>query len=1204
MAPLVRGSAAYKKKDGTICIEQDKKTVTWSPIGAHSDEKAIIIAVKDITTDLQQTPESAAKVMLRIIQKSPDSNEAITYQFHFNSSLNPREEANSVKNILTSAISAIKSLDEGVPKSKIPALPPKSNAVATASIPRSSNASWFDDTQLKNNIELQQTLMKNDPTLHRTYMESRRTKPDNVSDSQFNSQFWSTRTSLLRAYAVETSQQRGSYNVLSSVKPRQVDGELKMNISVEQVQLIFNQHPLVKRVYDENVPKLNDMEFWSRFFLSRLFKKLKGERMVESDNCDAIFDKYLDANNNLSLRNKQHAMQVPHIIDIEGNEENQGGSKSGNRKDFTMRPGSSAKVPIIRTLNSLSEKIMAQVAPSDINPLDPIGMNEETYNSLALRDLQGVSEDFKFALNVKEQSRFFSGDKKSISDEAALYAKKSPSDVLFAFQNELCPTVLKNNAANELDLSIVNSVLDESDSEDDEGQSQVSIKASFQDAEKQIFEGINTRRSEFNNSESRSSLLGLSQRIFDRLSLTHATTIEFLQYFWIIFLSGDPEKAGELAKLVETLERAVSRIEAVAEDAEKERQELISKQKQNIKDVYKTSGRKIQWNPNSVPGGAKVVKEMTEPTIRALEKAAREDARSSMNDRYNIPMETGHLPLREILQPKTVASESSKKKIQRKSSITFNSNSSEDYPSPHASIYEAIHISANSSEDNGHKIELINIPPRKGSLVSKIRKNDENIRDANTTDINQSNESEFLYGRGTLLDTITEQKSFATMKTITRTKSAEDLGSFSLLRQQDSFSLPNSLLRKRSLSLDDYELSRYSYHEACAMIEQNSLKLLPVQEIYADPKIPTEAPLKRPDTPPGMPSWTAAQNLANNHLRQHAESGSQNRLQRRYGLPTSKLSHYSNLPQNPITGGQGSTDHLRGLIAPKFRPPKSAYISLNQHPFSNTRTHKAGASSRAYDFESTFDASNRPLRNTSPRNIKKLSRARLTPSATVRDSEQISYSTNIGLRNADTIYTTSPMHNNKFKRKTSREETKGKILCPHSKGRLAMIRRLNNHKTISRSSQNHSISPENLSRGVYSTHSVSGPSMQNGPDLFSASRNLTRTRSASLSSNAPLMSGIQQVPSPVVDEGVTKNFKEKDLICWKCRVEQGFTKVDRIWLKAVKILCFVCCGFDVHEESDYETTPHEFASAGSGYSRRRRNDSIALRNLTLHEAFP
>lgn len=104
---------------------------------------------------------------------------------------------------------------------------------------------------------------------------------------------------MLRSFAIESSQKRGSYHVLAAVKPREVNGELKMNISAEQVQLIFSQHPLVKRVYDENVPKLNEMEFWSRFFLSRLFKKLKGERITVADSTDAVFDRYLDGNNEL-----------------------------------------------------------------------------------------------------------------------------------------------------------------------------------------------------------------------------------------------------------------------------------------------------------------------------------------------------------------------------------------------------------------------------------------------------------------------------------------------------------------------------------------------------------------------------------------------------------------------------------------------------------------------------------------------------------------------------------------------------------------------------------------------------------------------------------------------------------------------------------------------------------------------------------------
>ena len=181
--------------------------------------------------------------------------------------------------------------------------------------------------------------------------------------------------------------------MLSAAKPRQEDGELKLRISKEQVQLIFSQHPLVKRVYDENVPKLNESEFWSRFFLSRLLKKLKGERIIESDSNDAIFDKYLNASEEDNRAPRLHAEHVPHVIDIEGNEENQGGTKSGNQKDFTMRPAPSAKAPIIRTLNSLSEKIMANVAPSDIDPSNPIGMDEATFNELALRDLQGDPEE-------------------------------------------------------------------------------------------------------------------------------------------------------------------------------------------------------------------------------------------------------------------------------------------------------------------------------------------------------------------------------------------------------------------------------------------------------------------------------------------------------------------------------------------------------------------------------------------------------------------------------------------------------------------------------------------------------------------------------------------------------------------------------------------------------------------------------------------
>lgn len=563
--------------------------------------------------------------MLKVLEKTPDAPEAV-HLFHFNSPSNPRGEANAVRDKLTTLISALKANDASIPRPNGVGSASAATAIASTvnSKPESSAAKWFDDAQLKIDIELQQSLMKKDPVLHQTYMEARRTKPDSISDSSFNSQFWSTRTNLLRSHAVETHQKRGAYNVLSAVKPRQVDGELKMNISAEQVQLIFNQHPLVKRVYDENVPKLNDMEFWSRFFLSRLFKKLKGERILETDSTDPTFDKYLDANNDNGLSTRLLAAHIPHIIDLEGNEENQGGSKSGNRKDFTMRPGSAAKVPIIRTLNSLSEKIMAHVAPSDVDPSDPIGMDEETFNALALRDLQGSAEENRIMLNIKEQSRFFSSEKASQSAEAALYSKQIPSEVLLELQTDLDPNVMERGETGGLDLRSAIGVMEDSGDEETDQPRHVGSKASLADAQKQILEGVKAKRTEIDGSGAQSSLAGLSQRIFDRLTLTHATTTEFLHHFWVVFLSGDPDRAGELAQLVETLDRAMDRINAIASDAESERQQNILKQKQHVRDVYEQTGRKIQWSPSSVPGGEKVVREMMEPAIKTLQKATKE----------------------------------------------------------------------------------------------------------------------------------------------------------------------------------------------------------------------------------------------------------------------------------------------------------------------------------------------------------------------------------------------------------------------------------------------------------------------------------------------------------------------------------------------------------------------------------------------------
>ncbi|KAK8148141.1 RNA polymerase II transcription factor B subunit 1 [Beauveria asiatica] len=629
MATTPAGRTLYKKKDGILTITPDLQTVTWTP--NSGGPPTVSLPVPKIT-NLQQTPDGAPKVMLKIFEQNPKGGDAITYLFHFNTD-EAKKEATSFKDVLSRLLSEARSVDPGVPRPAGSSTPQGASgaggsasatmAFASSVNTQQSSARWFDDQQLKADIELQRSLMKKDLGLNETYMDALSTKPEFLSVAAFNSQFWSTRINLLRAHAIESNQKKGPYNVLSTVKPRTVDGEMKLNISVEQVQMIFAQHPLVKRIYNENVPKLSEADFWSRFFLSRLSKKLRGERGTENDTTDAIFDKY-DINENLqNVQSKIMSQQVPHIIDIEANEENQGGFRSGNAKDVEMRPR--ANIPIVKTLNSLSEKIMANVAPSDT----PNDDRAEYYRELALRDLRGDAQEQRIMLSVKEQNKFFAKHDSSPSSNIQDFSKQNPATVLLKMQGVFNSVAV--HATTGMDLQAAINIDDGSDSEEDEPpkKKQSSSRRAIIGAEKDVLNGILQQRSQkYGHASDAKTPMGLPATIVERCALTHATTVEFLHQFWDAFLSGDPDRAGELQYLAESLKRSTSRIQVVADDAATERDETIRRTKQEIRDHFEKTGKKIRWKSDMVGGGRDAVIKMMQPTLNALTKAQADYARA------------------------------------------------------------------------------------------------------------------------------------------------------------------------------------------------------------------------------------------------------------------------------------------------------------------------------------------------------------------------------------------------------------------------------------------------------------------------------------------------------------------------------------------------------------------------------------------------
>jgi hypothetical protein len=245
------------------------------------------------------------------------------------------------------------------------------------------------------------------------------------------------------------------------------------------------------------------------------------------------------------------------------------------------------------------------------------------------------------------------------------------------------------------------------------------------------------------------------------------------------------------------------------------------------------------------------------------------------------------------------------KRIRRKSSLIRRIDSSEDTPSSHESIFRAEHFSNTTSEGNDSELW-----PKIGlshaiKLITSINLvgNNEKIRSqllalpTGTTPIH--------YGHGTALTTIPEQKSTTTMNTKVPSVGLGSASEVSLARasipnllgHRNSFDLPSTVTlrsprRHKSFSADDLIFTKRSYHEACAAIEERTSDSLQIHDVYAQPRTPILPPIDRPLTPPGIPSWTAAQNgQVQNALqpRYWSVAGTQNSLQRFLGLRPSPI---------------------------------------------------------------------------------------------------------------------------------------------------------------------------------------------------------------------------------------------------------------------------------------------------------------------------
>lgn len=533
----------------------------------------------------------------------------------------------------------------------------------------------------------------------------------------------------------------------------------------------------------------------------------------------------------------------------------------------------------------------------------------------------------------------------------------------------------------------------------------------------------------------------------------------------------------------------------------------------------------------------------------------------------------------------------SAQKVSRKSSFARRLDSSESIPSSHGSIFAAEYVSPHASEDGGFKIEKWQPIGSSARPLSTEEQPPPLLGvDENSDVVLPVGNTPILYGHGTALTTIIEQKSsMATIRTIstpspvrtlTRPRSTSDLSSSSAsasLQKQLSktspirgeFSISGMIHRLGSFSDEDIGTIKLSWPEGYDPIAhkpkeatKSSVDRGPSEtqetafrEIYAQPLSPIQPPIERPATPPGMPSWTAAQQqrrpraVSSTPARTGSFHRATVRVQRFFGYePLRRASNRASgsAQGHGLCGPWDMVPSRRRCVsvpntavsgAPRFRPPRSGHgvTSLELHPFARaeprsttTRTQEATTTARRISSAPATTGGSRSSRRSSEpvpaRPVKQ--KGKRKPGQRVRFT-------------SSTAAVAGALQTQPDGTNTGRRRAIAPKPCRH---RRVKTPDLPPQETTPFTVAGETSVPETLPQAL------PVGSLENHPDHLPS---------------LPLLPGAPVQEPAGSTEPSEPSLKSKKGECWKCRVKTTIAQVNDVLESCTMLCCWCCCGIDV-----------------------------------------
>ncbi|KAG2731179.1 hypothetical protein G9P44_005595 [Scheffersomyces stipitis] len=607
----VSGACSVDKIAGMVHIREEltPSVLEWIAI---EEQRTITIPLHSITK-LQESKAGSPKMRLRLLYKN-DGEDEKSLLLNFSN----RPTMNNIKDALQTIVARSRTVikdtptpattvsdgNETTPGAITPTSTPTPSSVGASSSASTNGAGSLSfntpeslsDASLLRNFQLQQQYLKEDRNLRSIFTSS-------VIDNKLTPQlFWSTRLNQLRTYALTISQHRGPYNVLSTIKPVATsDNQVNVNVTRDTINEIFDTYPIIRRAFTELVPsKFSEGEFWSRFFNSKLFRRLRGDKINNSTNRgDVILDKYLyidqtqkanedkeSATTSLDQTSKEPqseqtstapSLQNPQIkvnkfLDLLGNEEDNS-QKLGNRPDLTMRfeddgikkvnlGQENEMIVLMKNMNKLSSK-MVEMSNAISTTQQSLTQPDEP-DSLSQAEINEYQEELNLHdLNEVEESEFI-----RLSINSNLDAKSSLRRGSEAQMNHFTPDELSSFFSSNKFKPLVNlsDTYDSKNADIEKSSNEVTslIKHNFRTFK------LTTKDSHGVSYDDVKNLV--DESLVQEIIRYNMTVVEFLSHFWKLFLNGN--NPTQLKRLFASLKNCRNDLTALKERATKKFDEM------------------------------------------------------------------------------------------------------------------------------------------------------------------------------------------------------------------------------------------------------------------------------------------------------------------------------------------------------------------------------------------------------------------------------------------------------------------------------------------------------------------------------------------------------------------------------------------------------------------------------------------------------